>query len=375
MNGADDDFRDFIDVYVGTLLFFCYTIHQISSSYFENPVKQIFGQWMFCVAITTEACFLIWASSEKFDARGGVEQSLIDDPNNIMSQFTMYYNLEYTLFWQSMIVRSLCWVVFFSVFVLDVFGIGADFFDRLAKTPIPFYTELVYCFCFLLVMTSCGLFVLYLVLNTGLSGEDFSFIAGSNCDGVVGLKTDAEVVALNGTAVTCVEQVAWYHEYANLSTFFSTYVTTLVFYALTLIEGLEFIKVVSPDDGTPIAGNEAWLTRGRFLLVMILIVEVGSFLISCLRLWAERGETTWSLENNNPSGGRCDWLVYSILMIRGASMALMYAVLVMAKMDSKDVFTDIFKTTYQSAKMDESRKQKSVGNFMGAARSKVAPER
>ena len=130
LNEADDGFRDFLEVYIGTLLFFCYTLHQITDTYFINEQKRVFGQLMFCVSITTEVCILIWASYQKYERRTAVQQSLVANPHAIMGEFSMYYDVQDWLFWTSMAGRGLCWAVFLIFFVCDVLRQGLESLGR-----------------------------------------------------------------------------------------------------------------------------------------------------------------------------------------------------------------------------------------------------
>ena len=225
----------------------------------------------------------------------------------------------------------------------QVYELFEEMFTQYVSFTFVFVAEQAYYFCFLLMLTSCGLFVLYMSLAVDLSAEDFSFIAKTNCPMVEGFNSDAQVAALNDTLTSgCVYQVAWHHEYGKLSNFFVVYVTTLVFYALTLVEGLDFINVIDPQTGDEAPNLRRWIDYGRLLLVIIILIDVITFLVSCVRLWAERETTTWSLEHNNPSNRRCKELVYSILLGRGVSMSLMWMLVVAShlslKNDEKMVF-------------------------------------
>ncbi|KAJ1635577.1 hypothetical protein T492DRAFT_863239 [Pavlovales sp. CCMP2436] len=138
--------REFVDVFVGTMLFFVYTI-RTSLAYVRSELYKGVGKAVFCACCALKGAFVLdmyW----RFDVHeNAFDDDSINPANNLLSP---QYN--------------------------DPFYRNRALGTLLASTP-----HKVYAFCFVVVCSLCGFIVLSFYTPQSHSAEDNGYRVGSHC--------------------------------------------------------------------------------------------------------------------------------------------------------------------------------------------------
>ena len=133
------------------------------------------------------------------------------------------------------------------------------------------FAEGLYNFCFTVMVSVIGISVLWFYYAEADDPLTFSYLSAGMCDGVAGYKKSSMLAA---SAVKCMEEISKEKALEDAGSYFTVYVTTLIFYVLTVIESIHFIE---EHDEEYNKHKMEWDTFFRWLTGTVLFAECAIF--------------------------------------------------------------------------------------------------
>lgn len=338
----------FVDIYAATMLFFVYTIHA-AIGYLHHGLFKLLGRLVFCAAVLTEAVFIhaIWHAQAVFDA--AFEQASLSPSTNLLDPAwnDPFFALVESTVLESTVVRALAGLVLATLVAPDAFASEQrvrGLAERLGAQRDGLADRLVrrlYVLCFTLLCCLIGFTVLHFYVPDAITAEEAGYLVGGHCSGAEGFRAAAEVCASPTVSSPVHGQIACAHLQGCIATtlaqatedeleqFYTVYVTVVIFYALTLVEGLGFFR---PEEG---ARRAAWHRRARVLVACGIFAEVVFMYTLYGMTHAALLQADIDLDNNRPLAPAMAAAVPSITAVRLLVICLYVLAFVSADWDAQ----------------------------------------
>jgi len=272
---AQEALRDFMDVYIASLLFSTYLLHQLPQMILQAEGFKRLSEIMFVFACVVESIALL-AATIGVHVMWWNGDYVSSDPKTILDEYNPYRGVYNGLLWASCLMRGGNWIGVGVVIILDRGGRmrewSTSFSALMHNERLHRCVSYAYMYCFIVVMNVDMLLALYFYQRNNLPATDFSYIVGADCDGVAGINA-AQFEALDTPTKTCVwEYIMTLDWQVRIPSFMLCYLTVALFYVLIIVEALDYFT----DDTRK---RRAQLFTGAVLLFeavgfMILVVLV-----------------------------------------------------------------------------------------------------
>ena len=133
--------------------------------------------------------------------------------------------------------------------------------------------EGMYNFCFTVLVSLIGISVLWFYYAEADDALTFSYLTAGMCDGVAGYKASR---MLGTDAQKCMEEISKQKALEDAGSYFTVYVTTLIFYVLTVIESIHFIEEHDEEFNKH---KMEWDTLFRWITGVVLLIECVIFFV------------------------------------------------------------------------------------------------
>jgi hypothetical protein len=165
---SSQQLREFVDLYVGTMLFFVYTIHT-SLAYVRSDMYKGVGKAVFCVCVLLEAAFTQELYWRFYRFEKAFDDAAVIPSNNLLSpEFNdPFYTLITNIIYESTAVRSGALLVLLVTFAAADTGLACAGLpssrlcsNRVMGKRVMRLLHKLYALCFVVLCSLCGFVVL-----------------------------------------------------------------------------------------------------------------------------------------------------------------------------------------------------------------------